>query len=54
MGMQCPVCKEQLTLINPSQIGEYACLNDECPSNDSGMIHSEFYGVTQAEINKQG
>ncbi len=54
--LTCPVCQKLLKLINPIQTGEYVCDNDDCQLNTgtNAMIYNEFYGTTQAEINKQG
>jgi len=45
--MKCPACGKRLYRI---QAGEYACPNNDCPSNIGKTVNSEWYG-TQEEIN---
>jgi len=49
--MKCPDCGKRLVTLPPCK-GEWLCVNDDCPTNIGQTCHNEYYGNTQAEINK--
>ena len=49
--MKCPDCGKRLHGILPLSREEWVCDN-ECPRNKGKIVLTEYYGYTQAEVNK--